>query len=280
MVNQLVSSPLFGIVLCVVTFWVGTRVNQWLRTPVANPLLIAILLCSVVLLAFRIPLEQFNIGGEIINMLVGPATAALALSIYHQRKVLGKYFLPIVVGSFAGAATSLASVALLCRLFRLDEVILSSLLPKSVTTAIALEISAGRGGIGTGNILAVWGVRGSVCPAYDPAVPGQKSGGAGGRNRDMQPCGRHQQGDRAGRASGRDEWNRDRGCGLDDRPDYPAVLTRSVERCPAPEDCFAGALPLRAYDTGVLSPALPPKRRVGQPVFAPGRSFLGTYSLS
>ena len=53
MVNQLVSSPLFGIVLCVVTFWVGTRVNQWLRTPVANPLLIAILLCSVVLLAYR-----------------------------------------------------------------------------------------------------------------------------------------------------------------------------------------------------------------------------------
>ena len=160
MVNQLVSSPLFGIVLCVVTFWVGTRVNQWLRTPVANPLLIAILLCSVVLLAFRIPLEQFNIGGEIINMLVGPATAAL----YHQRKVLGKYFLPIVVGSFAGAATSLASVALLCRLFRLDEVILSSLLPKSVTTAIALEISAGRGGIGSVTILAVLitGVSGAV----------------------------------------------------------------------------------------------------------------------
>ena len=164
MVNQLVSSPLFGIMLCVVTFWVGTRVNQWLRTPVANPLLIAILLCSVVLLAFRIPLEQFNIGGEIINMLVGPATAALALSIYHQRKVLGKYFLPIVVGSFAGAATSLASVALLCRLFRLDEVILSSLLPKSVTTAIALEISAGRGGIGSVTILAVLitGVSGAV----------------------------------------------------------------------------------------------------------------------
>ena len=164
MVNQLVSSPLFGIVLCVVTFWVGTRVNQWLRTPVANPLLIAILLCSVVLLAFRIPLEQFNIGGEIINMLVGPATAALALSISHQRKVLGKYFLPIVVGSFAGAATSLASVALLCRLFRLDEVILSSLLPKSVTTAIALEISAGRGGIGSVTILAVLitGVSGAV----------------------------------------------------------------------------------------------------------------------
>ena len=78
--------------------------------------------------------------------------------------MLGKYFLPIVVGSFAGAATSLASVALLCRLFRLDEVILSSLLPKSVTTAIALEISAGRGGIGSVTILAVLitGVSGAV----------------------------------------------------------------------------------------------------------------------
>ena len=78
--------------------------------------------------------------------------------------VLGKYFLPFLVGSFAGAATSLASVALLCRLFRLDEVILSSLLPKSVTTAIALEISAGRGGIGSVTILAVLitGVSGAV----------------------------------------------------------------------------------------------------------------------
>lgn len=41
----------------------------------------------------------------------------------------------------------MGSVYLLCKLFRLDEQLTASLLPKSVTTPIAIEIAAQNGGL-------------------------------------------------------------------------------------------------------------------------------------
>ena len=69
-----------------------------------------------------------------------------AYSIYHQIHLLKKYWLPILVGCLVGAVTSIGSVYLLCRLFKLDQSLLASMLPKSVTTPIAMEVSSALGG--------------------------------------------------------------------------------------------------------------------------------------
>ncbi len=74
-------------------------------------------------------------------MFLAPATACLAVAIYTKIDVLKKYWLPIVVGCTAGSAASMASVYGMCRLFGLDESMTVSLLPKSVTTPIAVSIS-------------------------------------------------------------------------------------------------------------------------------------------
>ena len=79
--------------------------------------------------------------------MLGPVTAILALNIYRQRTVLQEYFVPVVTGCLVGSITSIASVYLLCKLFGLDEALTASLIPKSVTTAIALGIAESRGGI-------------------------------------------------------------------------------------------------------------------------------------
>ena len=47
----------------------------------------------------------------------------------------------------SGVVTSLLSILLLCRLFRLEDVVTISLLPKSITTAIALALTEQSGGI-------------------------------------------------------------------------------------------------------------------------------------
>lgn len=74
-------------------------------------------------------------------------TAVLALNIYRQRQLLKEYFFPVLAGCFTGCLTSLGSILLLCKLLSVDSVIASSLLPKSVTTAIAVAISDSNGGI-------------------------------------------------------------------------------------------------------------------------------------
>lgn len=103
--NEWISSPLFGIVLSILAFEIGLWLNRRLGSPVANPLLIAVILVILVLQLFRIPLESFQKGGEVISMMLVPATAALALLVYRQLPVLRENFLPVVLGCLAGSVT-------------------------------------------------------------------------------------------------------------------------------------------------------------------------------
>lgn len=162
--KELFASPFFGISLSIITFWIGVRIQKKTGLVLCNPLLIAIVLVSAVLLVCRIPYEAYNEGGTIINMFLAPATACLAVSIYTQINLLKENWLPIVMGCTAGSITSMVSIYFMCRLFRLDEAVSASLIPKSVTTPIAVSISQNLGGIQAITVVAViiTGILGSI----------------------------------------------------------------------------------------------------------------------
>lgn len=164
MMAELFASPFFGIALSVIAFWMGVRIQKKTGLVLCNPLLIAIVLASAVLLVCRIPYESYNQGGAIINMFLAPATACLAVSIYTQINLLKENWLPILVGCTAGSITSMGSIYIMCRLFRLDEAVSASLIPKSVTTPIAVSISENLGGIQAITVVAViiTGILGSI----------------------------------------------------------------------------------------------------------------------
>ncbi len=149
------SSPLFGIVLCVAAFELGVWLQKKLKTPLCHPLLIAVALIIAVLNVFHISFEDFNEGGQLVSLFLAPATAVLALSIYSQLAVLKKHFLPILAGCLAGSLASMASAFGLCRLFGLDDALTMSMLPKAVTTPIAMGVSEAHGGIVSVTVAAV-----------------------------------------------------------------------------------------------------------------------------
>lgn len=153
--NKLTASPLFGVFLCIVTFAVGQWINKKTKIPLLNPLLIAVALSIAVLQAFHIPLENFNQGGDLVSLFLGPATAVLALAVYRQLAVLKKHFLPILAGCTVGSLVSMGSAALLCKALRLDEALTAAMIPKSVTTPIAMEISRAHGGLVAVTVAAV-----------------------------------------------------------------------------------------------------------------------------
>ena len=162
--NEIFASPYFGVSLSVIAFGIGVKLNQKFKTPFCNPLIIAIVLVSAVLLIFRIPYESYNKGGEIINMFLAPATACLAVSVYSKLSLLRRCWLPVLVGCVMGSLTSMGSVLLLCKLFGLDQALTISLLPKSVTTPIAVSIAGSHGGMPPITVVAVilTGILGSV----------------------------------------------------------------------------------------------------------------------
>lgn len=153
--RELLASPYFGIFLSIAAYALGCWLNRKFRTPLCNPLLIAIVLVVGVLLVFRIPYEDYNAGGEIISLFLAPATACLAVGIYSKLAVLKKYWLPILVGAVAGSASSMLSVYALCRLLGLDKQLTVSLIPKSVTTPIAVGIVESAGGLTPITVVAV-----------------------------------------------------------------------------------------------------------------------------
>ncbi len=162
------SSSFFGVVLSVLAFWVGLRIQKKTGLVACNPLIIGIVLVIAALLVLRIPYESYNAGGSLINLMVTPATACLAVAIYGKIHLLKRNWLPILVGCTVGSLTSMLSVYGMCRLFGLDEAMTASLMPKSVTTPIAISISESHGGMVPITVIAVLltGVMGSVLAPF------------------------------------------------------------------------------------------------------------------
>lgn len=165
---ELASSPFFGIALSIFTFWIGMKIQKKTGLVFCNPLIIAIVLVISVLLLFRIPYEAYNEGGEIINMFLAPATACLAVSVYTKIQILKKNWLPIVVGCAVGSFVSMTSIYVLCKLFGLDDTMTMSLVPKSVTTPIAVGVSSSHGGISSITVVAVLitGIFGNIAAPF------------------------------------------------------------------------------------------------------------------
>ncbi|MBD9157368.1 MAG: LrgB family protein [Lachnospiraceae bacterium] len=166
--SELWASPYFGIALSILAFWAGEKLQKKLKSPFCNPLLIAILIIVIILLVFDIPYDSYNEGGAVINMFLAPATACLAVSIYTKLQLLKENAIPILVGCTAGSLSSMGSVYVLCKLFGLDKAMTASLLPKSITTPIAVEVCQTHGGIVPVTVIAVifTGILGSILAPY------------------------------------------------------------------------------------------------------------------
>lgn len=178
MMHELFMSPFFGIGLSIAAFWVGTWIRKKTGLVLCNPLVLAIVIVSGVLLIFKIPYEEYNEGGALINMFLAPATACLAVSIYTRAELLKKNWLPIVVGASCGSLASMGSVLLMCKLFGMDEAMTVSLIPKSVTTPIASQRCRGTRRNGAHYRCCGYFYRHSgkhFCTDTDQTFPGKRS---------------------------------------------------------------------------------------------------------
>ena len=166
--SDIFASPFFGITISILAFFIGLEIQKRTKIALCNPLLLAIILVIVFLKIFGISYDDYNEGGAIINMFLAPATACLAVSIYTKLQLLKENAIPILVGCTAGSLSSMGSVYVLCKLFGLDEAMTASLLPKSITTPIAVEVCQSHGGIVPVTVIAVifTGILGSILAPY------------------------------------------------------------------------------------------------------------------
>ncbi|SDK84318.1 LrgB family protein [Natronincola ferrireducens] len=161
---EYLNTPYFGIVLSIILFELGLIIYKKTKISFLNPLLIAILGGITFLVVFNIDVEYYNKGGSLILFFLGPATVILAVPLYKNLTLLKAYLLPILVGVTVGCITAITSVIVLTRVFDINRAIAVSLVPKSVTTPIGIEVSTALGGIPgiTVGSIVVAGIFGAV----------------------------------------------------------------------------------------------------------------------
>ena len=166
--NEFLSQlPLFSLVLTIGAYQIGLFFQRKCKTPLCNPLLISVALVVGVLLVAGFSVETYQADMKIFSWLITPATVALAVPLYQQLQRLKKNLPGILAGVAAGAIAALGSVFALCALFGLDRQTTVSLLPKSITTAIAIALSQQNGGIEalTSLVIAFTGIFGCITGA-------------------------------------------------------------------------------------------------------------------
>jgi putative effector of murein hydrolase len=163
------SESVFGIALTLVAYMGARALVRRFPSSLLNPTIIGALFCIAVLYILGIPISDYLLGGNLIMMLIFPATICLALMVYQHREQLKQHLLPILVGCTVGAVVSIFSVRYLSELFGLSELLTQSLLVKSVTTPIAIELAVLVSGDVSITVLAVM-LTGITSPIVGPLL--------------------------------------------------------------------------------------------------------------
>ena len=147
MISALANNPLFGLALTLLIYILMEKLLSKVNIPFINPLIASVVLIIVLLKLSGISYKAYNMGGNLFTMMITPATVALALPLYQNFDKLKKYFLPVILGTLVGVVLNCLLSVGIGRLFSLKQGIIVSLLPKSVTTAISVDLSSQMGGI-------------------------------------------------------------------------------------------------------------------------------------
>jgi predicted murein hydrolase (TIGR00659 family) len=131
--------PLLWLTATLVAYLAADALSARLqRHPLANPVLIAVALVSLVLLVTGTPFPAYFAGAQFVHFLLGPATVALAVPLVLHLPQVRRLLLPLLAALVTGSLTAIVSAVLLAQAFGLDASTVRALAPKSVTAAIAM----------------------------------------------------------------------------------------------------------------------------------------------
>ena len=162
--SELLQIPILPVVLTLLAYQAGVFLRRKIKSPLCNPILVAVILVLVFLFATGMEVDAYRSGNSMLSWLLTPATVSLAVTMYEQFQILRKNTLVILAGVAAGAISCLLTVLALGLAFHYAPEMVISLLPKSVTTAIGVPLAEMAGGLTpiTTAAIVVTGVTASV----------------------------------------------------------------------------------------------------------------------
>lgn len=147
MVEKILSSPYLWIALTIGLYLLAAKLNAKWPNPLFMPLVFTIIAIILLLLVTGIPLDTYRSGSQLFSLLVTPATVALAIKLEKNFVYLKKYYQAILTGIVSGVIFHTVMIYAFALLFHFNRDMVATLIPKSITTAIAVGVSESLGGI-------------------------------------------------------------------------------------------------------------------------------------
>lgn len=156
--------PLLLLGLTFVIYYSAQILQKKYKSALLSPVLITTALLIGYLSIFNISYNKYKEAGIFIEFWLKPSIVALGVPLYLQLSKIKKQLIPLIISQFIGSLVGIFSVCFMAKLFGADKQIILSLVPKSVTTPIAIEISEVLGGITPLTVASViiTGILGSI----------------------------------------------------------------------------------------------------------------------
>lgn len=164
MIKDIISNEYFMLALTFGVYYAAKTLQRRLGWVLFNPILIAIAIIIVFLLAMDIPYETYHEGAKLIEFWLKPAVVALGVPLYLQLSSIKRQFLPILASQTMGCVAGIVSVVVIAKMLGASNAVIMSLASKSVTTPIAMEVTQALGGIPslTAAIVVITGLIGAI----------------------------------------------------------------------------------------------------------------------
>jgi predicted murein hydrolase (TIGR00659 family) len=142
------ASPLLWLTLTLLAYQAAQAISQRCKHhPLTNPVALAVALLVPVLVVSNTPYAVYFDGAKFVHFLLGPATVALAVPLYQSWPRWKPMVGPVLIGLVTGSLVAVLSAVTLGALGGASHATLMSLVPKSVTTPIAMGIAEKIGGL-------------------------------------------------------------------------------------------------------------------------------------
>lgn len=137
----------FGLPLTLIIYWAAKKLYQRKNKVYFSPLLLTPIIIVVILMQTGVSYESYNQGAGWLSDLLQPATVAFAVPLYKNFQTLKKHAAEIMVSVISGSVMAIISSAFLAKWLHLSSSLTTSLVPRSITTPIAMNVSQVIGGV-------------------------------------------------------------------------------------------------------------------------------------
>lgn len=138
---------LWAFLLTLSVYLLLSYIQSKTKLAILNPLLFSSIIIILFLLIFKIDYNTYDEGTKFITFLIKPATVSLAIPLYQNMVLLKEHFKKIILTIIIGIFTHAGFILLFAYLFKFNNQLIATFIPKSLTTAVAIGVSESLGGL-------------------------------------------------------------------------------------------------------------------------------------